>query len=164
MDNDLKKSHSIDSVFVICLMMLFLLSSLCVIAIGASIYKKNVSLMSDNNSHRIACAYITEKVRQSDINGDIYVDEVFGENALVLTQYVDGTKYNTYIYDYNGHLMELFARANLPTFYPQAGQQILEVQSFDVSDASDNMFSITFVLDDGIEDTLYITKRSSKTD
>ncbi len=164
MNNEKQKSHTIDSVFVISLMLLFLLSSLCVIAIGASIYKKNVALMSDNNSHRVACAYITEKIRQSDVNGQIYVDEVFGENALIITQEVDGTMYNTYIYDYEGHLMELFARANLPTFYPQSGQKIIKVQGFDIEAVTDNMFSISLVLEDGQEDTLYITKRSNEVD
>jgi hypothetical protein len=67
-----KNKHIIDSVFVICLMLLFVLSALSVIAIGAAIYKKNIASMSANNSHRIASSYITEKVRQADETGQIY--------------------------------------------------------------------------------------------
>ena len=52
MKQDQKKNHTIDTVFVICLLLLFVLSSLSVIAIGASIYKKNVREMADNSSHR----------------------------------------------------------------------------------------------------------------
>ncbi len=125
-----KKGHTIDTVFVICLLLLFVLSSLSVIAIGASIYKKNVAAMADNSSHRIACAYITEKVRQSDNEGNVYVKEIFGENALVLSKDIDGVTYNTYIYDYDGNLMELFARADLDNFYPQSGQKIPKIGSF----------------------------------
>ena len=70
-----KDKHVIDSVFVICLMLLFVLCALSVIAIGASIYQKNVSAMASNNSHRIASAYITEKVRQADIDGTVRIKE-----------------------------------------------------------------------------------------
>lgn len=162
MIQDQKKTHTIDTVFVICLLLLFVLSSLSVIAIGASIYKKNVAKMADNSSHRIACAYITEKVRQADKDGSIYVKKIFGENALVLSENIDGTTYNTYIYDYDGNLMELFARADLAAFYPQSGQKILKIGSFDIEEISDNMFRADVVLEDGFEDYLYIAKRSNK--
>ena len=161
MELNQKKNHMIDSVFVICLMLLFVLSALSVIAIGASIYKKNVSLMADNNSHRIACAYITEKIRQADNNGDIHVREIFGENALVMSETINGVRYNTYIYDYDGNLCELYARDDIGNFYPQSGQQIMPITSFSIEEVSDNMFAITIVLEDGSADNLYVTKRSS---
>ena len=94
-------------------MLLFVLCALSVIAIGASIYQKNVSAMASNNSHRIASAYITEKVRQSDINGTVRVKELFGENVLAMSKEVNGELYTTYIYDFDGHLMELMARDSL---------------------------------------------------
>ncbi len=161
MELNQKKNHMIDSVFVICLMLLFVLSALSVIAIGASIYKKNVALMADNNSHRIAAAYVTEKVRQADEKGGISVKEVFGENVLVMSEESDGDVYNTYIYDYQGHLCELYAREDLGNIYPQSGQKILEVSSFDIQPVSDNIFQVKIVLTDGSQDNLYITKRSN---
>ncbi len=161
MKQDQKKNHTIDTVFVICLLLLFVLSSLSVIAIGASIYKKNVREMGDNSSHRIACAYITEKVRQADEGGQIRVEEIFGENALVLTKEIKGVTYNTYIYDYDGNLMELFARSDLGSFYPQSGQKILKVDSFDIEEVSEGLFRADVVMSDGLEDYLYITRRSN---
>ncbi len=160
MELNKNKHHMIDSVFVICLMLLFVLSALSVIAIGASIYKKNVALMADNNSHRIACAYVTEKIRQSDNKGAVYVKEIFGENALVMSEEINGTLYNTYIYDYEGNLCELYARDDLGTFYPQSGQKILQVASFEIKEISDRLISISIVLEDGSSDNLYIAKRS----
>ena len=161
MKQDQKKNHTIDTVFVICLLLLFVLSSLSVIAIGASIYKKNVSEMADNSSHRIACAYITEKVRQADEGGQVRVEEIFGENALVLTKEINGVSYNTYIYDYDGNLMELFARSDLGSFYPQSGQKILKIDSFDIKEISDGLFKADVVMSDGLKDYLYITRRSN---
>ena len=160
MEYNKNDKHMIDSVFVICLMLLFVLCALSVIAIGASIYQKNVSSMAGNNSHRIASAYITEKVRQSDLNGRIRVKELFGENALVMSPEVNGELFSTYIYDFDGNLMELMARDNIGVVYPQSGQKIMEIKSFDIEEVSARMFKITVVLDDGTEDNLYITKRS----
>ncbi|WP_022769527.1 MULTISPECIES: DUF4860 domain-containing protein [unclassified Butyrivibrio] len=157
-----KDKHVIDSVFVICLMLLFVLCALSVIAIGASIYQKNVSAMASNNSHRIASAYITEKVRQSDINGTVRVKELFGENVLAMSKEVNGELYTTYIYDYDGQLMELMARDSLEVVYPQSGQKIMDIKSLEIEEVSDRMFSIEVVLEDGTEDFLYITKRSTE--
>ncbi len=156
------RNHTIDTVFVICLMLLFVLSALAVIAIGASIYKKNVGEMSENSSHRVGVAYITEKVRQADQNGMVQVEEIFGENALVLSEELSDTIYNTYIYDYDGQLMELFARSDLGTFYPQSGQKIMEIGSFDIEEVTEDLFKATVVFDNGLEDYIYIAKRSSK--
>ena len=162
MDTEYKSKHTIDTVFVICLTLLFLLSALSVIAIGASIYQKNVTMMASNSSQRIATSYISEKVRQNDINGAVYVDELFGKNALVMAKEVNGSIYNTYIYEYDGQLMELFARSDLGTVYPQSGQKIMDVRSFDIKDVSDGLFDVRLVLEDGLEEQIYISKRSNR--
>ncbi|MBE5837791.1 DUF4860 domain-containing protein [Butyrivibrio sp.] len=156
------KHHIVDVTFILCLMLLFILSALSVISLGAGIYKKNVETMESNYDHRTACAYITEKVRQSDNNGAIFVTTLFDQNTLVLQEEVNGTLYNTYIYDYNGYLMELYARADLTSFYPQSGQKILEINSFDVSYASEALLSVNIVLADGENEAVYIAKRSTE--
>ncbi len=162
MESEQKRKHTIDTVFVICLMLMFVLSALSVIAIGASVYRRNVSKMADNSSHRIACAYITEKVRQADNNGQVFVQEVFGQNALVLSEEVGETVYNTYIYSYDGQLMELFARADLGSFYPQSGQKIMPIGSLDIEKVSENLFKAIVVFDNGYQDYIYIARRSNK--
>ena len=161
MDLKSKNRHIVDVAFILCLMLLFVLCALSVISLGAGIYKKNIESMKDNYDHRTACAYITEKVRQSDTNGAIFVQDLFGQNALVLQEEINGTLYNTYIYDYDGYLMELYARADLNTFYPQSGQKLLEVNSFDISQESDSLFLANIVLSDGAKESVYIAKRST---
>ena len=156
-----KNRHIVDVAFILCLMLLFVLCALSVISLGAGIYKKNIESMKNNYDHRTVCAYITEKVRQSDTNGAIFVQDLFGQNALVLQEKINGTLYNTYIYDYDGYLMELYARADLNTFYPQSGQKLLEVNSFDISQESDSLFLANIVLSDGAKESVYIAKRST---
>ena len=155
------KRHVIDTVFVICLLLLFLLSALTVIAIGANIYKKNVAQTSENYAQRVSIAYVTEKVRQSDKEGNVFVEELFGQNVLVFQQTVKGDLYNTYIYSYDGYLMELFARADLNNFYPQTGQKILRIHSFDVEKRNDHLLSATVTEEDGSSETVFIAIHSN---
>ena len=160
MNQDSNRKHIIDTVFVICLMLLFLTCALAVIAIGANIYKKNVAQTNDNYAQRVSIAYVTEKVRQSDIHGDIFVKDLFGQNVLVFQTDINGDLYNTYIYSYNGYLMELFARDDLKNFYPQTGQKILEINSFVVESVNSQLLKAIITETDGEEETVYITVHS----
>ena len=155
-----KRSHVIDTLFVLCLLFLFIISAVTVILIGAGVYKKNVEAMSENHSHRIACAYISEKIRQSDVKGRVFTEEVFGQNTLVLQDEVDGVLYNTYIYNYDGWLMELYAKSDLDEIYPQSGQKILKISSFDIKEIEDAFFKVSVTLDDGTVENFLITRRS----
>ncbi len=154
------KRHVIDTIFVICLMLLFLISALTVISIGANIYKKNVATTSENYAQRVSIAYITEKVRQSDVDGNVYVQKLFDQNVLVFEQTVNGNVYNTYIYSYDGYLRELFARADLDNFYPQTGQKILKLDSFDIEKTNDNLLKATVTEEDGSKETVFIAVHS----
>jgi hypothetical protein len=160
MNKDNKGKHIIDGVFVICLLMMFLISALTVIAIGANVYKKNVEQTSENYSQRISFAYITEKVRQADQKGLVFVDERFGKSALIMQQDIGGVKYDTIIYDYEGYLCELFARNDLGTLYPQSGQKILQINSFDVKEVTDGLLTATITDDDGCEESIFIAVKS----
>ncbi len=156
-----KRSHVIDTLFVLCLLFLFIISAITVIIIGAGVYKKNVSAMSGNYSHRIACAYISEKIRQSDVKGRIFTAEMFGQTTLVMQDEVDGVLYNTYIYNHDGYLRELYARSDLKELFPQSGQKILEISSFDITELNESCFKIQVTLDDGTVEDFLISKRST---
>lgn len=156
-----KRSHVIDTLFVLCLLFLFIISAITVIIIGAGVYKKNVSAMSGNYSHRIACAYISEKIRQADVKGRIFTEELFGQTTLVMQDEVDGVLYNTYIYNHDGYLRELYARSDLKELFPQSGQKILEISSFDITELNESCFKIQVTLDDGTVEAFLISKRST---
>lgn len=156
-----KRSHVIDTLFVLCLLFLFIISAITVIIIGAGVYKKNVSAMSGNYSHRIACAYISEKIRQSDVKGRIFTEKLFGQTTLVMQDEVDGVLYNTYIYNHDGYLRELYARSDLKELFPQSGQKILEISSFDITELNESCFKIQVTLDDGTVEDFLISKRST---
>ncbi len=160
MDLEGARSHIIDMVFVICLMFLFIFSALTVITIGADIYQKNVVAVDENYYKRTACAYITEKIRQSDVNGGIFVKKIFDQDALVLQSEENGILYDTYIYDYEGNLMELFAMDELKDLYPKSGQKILELTKFDVKYVGPTTLSVDVILKDGTEESFLVTTKS----
>ena len=56
--------------------------------------------------------------------------------------------------------MELFARADLNNFYPQTGQKILKLHSFDVEKTNDNLLRAKVTEDDGSEETVFISIHS----
>lgn len=157
-----RKNHIIDTAFVICLLLLFLLSALTVIAVGASIYKKNVEKTTENYSQRVSFSYVTEKIRQSDINGNIDVEELFGKNVLIIRDESGDESYSTYIYDYDGYLMEFFARSDISNFYPQSGQKILKINSFDIEKIRDGLLRITITDDSGNEDDEFVFVKSQR--
>ena len=78
----------------------------------------------------------------------------------VLKEEINGVLYKTYIYSYDGYLMELFARDDLNNYYPQTGQKIIRVNSFDISITSDNLLKVSIETDDGEEEAVYIAVRS----
>lgn len=160
MELESRKSHVIDTLFVICLILLFMLSALTVIAIGAGVYKKNVQQTSENYAQRISFAYITEKVRQADQHGLVFVRELFGQEVLVLQEEINGSLYDTYIYDHDGYLMELFARDDLDNFYPQSGQKIYKLNSFEIQQLSKHLLRVTVTSEDGDEESIHIAIRS----
>ena len=160
MNKEAKGKHIIDSVFVICLLLLFLLSALTVIAIGAGIYKRNVAQTTENYSQRVSFAYVTEKVRQADKKGLVFVDQRFGKNVLVMQSETGGVLYDTIIYDYDGYLYELFARDDLQNLYPQSGQKILEIKRFEIDEVTEGLLSATITDADGCEQSIYIAVKS----
>ena len=77
-----------------------------------------------------------------------------------MQQKVGETLYDTIIYDYEGYLCELFVRDDLGTVYPNSGQKILQVGSFDIEEITDGLLSATITDKDGCVDSVYIAVKS----
>ena len=73
MNKQTYQQHMIDILFVLSLFCVFAVSSALLILFGADIYKKTVQQMENNYSTRTSIAYITEKIRQSDIEHAIKI-------------------------------------------------------------------------------------------
>lgn len=158
--NEKQENHIIDILFVIALFCIFALSAIFLISIGANVYGKTVEHMDSNFSQRTSFAYVTEKIRQSDQLGAVSAGELAGHPALLITQNTGGSEYITYLYKYNGYLKELMVRADTP-LGPEAGQDILAVTGFSLTEVSEGLFSFTIATDDKTSCSLYVSTKSA---
>lgn len=142
------KHHLVDLLFTLALFCVFAASSLLVVLIGANVYKNTVHGMNQNFNIRTSLSYVCEKVRQNDTADAIRIDSLGNADALVLTQNYNGSVYETWIYQHNGNLMELFTlKGN--EIDPSIGNQIMEVPSFTVEKRNDHLYQFSITDIDG---------------
>lgn len=103
----------------------FSLYMLLVLLTGASFYKDLVQQGEASYARRTKLQYLTTRVRQAET---VKAGTFHGCNALILEETIQGERYITHIYCYDGWLRELYAvsEAKLPI---QAGTAILEAES-----------------------------------
>lgn len=96
-----EKTHTIDTIFIIGLFILFAMSALSVVMIGSKVYSETVDTMESAHNDVTAMNYILEKVSLHN-NGKVTVLNKKGLNILCLSD--DDRK--DYIYVYNHQLYE----------------------------------------------------------
>lgn len=104
----------------------FALCVLLVLLSGASCYRGLVDRGETAYARRTAVQYLTTRVRQAE---QVEIGDFEGCQTLILGQTVDGERYTTKVYCYDGWLRELYAvpGAKLPA---KAGTAILEAETF----------------------------------
>ena len=157
-----EKNHIVDVLFVLALFVVFTLSALVLVILGANVYRQTVRYMDENYSARTAYSYLTEKVRQNDLYDNISIGDLEGTTALVLTREIGGTDYATYLYLHDGSLRELFMRqgSDIGSDPLSAGQEIMPLQDWELQSAGEHLLHIELTLEDGIRKELYIALRS----
>lgn len=156
-----RRKHSIDVVFALALFCTFAVSVLMVLMMGASSYRSVTDSMNENYEDRTGTGYIAEKIRHSDSRGGIAAGQFDGNDALLLTQNIDGTDYITYIYYYDGYIRELLTE-NGSGMTAEAGEKVLEALGFEVETAENGMFKITCTMNDGSAPYVLVSPRSAQ--
>lgn len=149
------KRHTIDVLFVITLFAVFAMSIMTLTGIGASVYEKIQASMSENYDSRTAFSYISNKLRQSDTNGNISLGNYGGTDAVIISEEIDNVTYCTYLYCYDGYLKELFTRAG-QEFDLEYGTNILELDSFAASYETDTLIKFELTPKDGDKETVFV--------
>jgi len=140
-----KKQHTIDIIFVLSLFCAFAVLALFVVVLGANVYKGISADMTRNFDARTSVAYLSEKIRQNDVQGGISVENVNGADALVLRREADGKTYETWVYVQDGWLSEVTV-AQGTDVAQVGGEPVMELSSMEISQ-NGKLFSI------GVEDT-----------
>lgn len=126
-----KMIQSLNTVFALSVFCLFAVCSLFLVLIGSNVYQGIVNGMDSNSEIRTSLSYVSNKVRSADRN-EVSLQNRNGLQILVIAVPYGGEKYNTYIYQYDGYLMELFSKAD-KAFAPGGGDKITAVTVFTVT-------------------------------
>lgn len=149
------QTRKIDTVFIVCLFMLFAMTSCILILIGAKQYHTTADAMNHNYEVRTVSSYLTEKVHQYDTSTGIAITDFAGGHALALSDTAEEQTYITYIYYYDGALRELFVGEEA-VFTPESGQSIIPLDSFDVEPVHAGLIRATYTDTEGFSHTLYL--------
>ena len=154
------QQHMIDILFVLSLFCVFAISSVLLILFGADIYKKTIQQMENNYTSRTSISYITEKIRQSDVEHAIKIISQDDTQVLMLIRTINNIPYATSLYEYDGYLYELFARTDLELPL-DAGHPVMELHSLSFSQIEPNILEITCSEDINSEQTIYVSTHSN---
>lgn len=155
--------HIVDVLFVLALFCVFAISALMLVTIGANVYQKTVNNMDANYSSRTAFSYVTEKIRQNDTSQTISIGSIENHPAIILSQDIDGRIFNTYLYEYDGYLTELFTSAdlNLGGDILKAGHPLIPIKDFSLSEIESSLYRFVLSTEDTEPISLYISTQSS---
>ena len=136
------KQHITDIIFMLSLFCVFAVLALLVVVLGANVYQKISGGMEENYQARSSVTYLTEKIRQNDVQNGISVQEVAGEDALVLTRTVQERTYETWIYFYENSLYEVTVLAG-SAVSPGNGQAVTSLSGLHISREGSRIIEIT---------------------
>lgn len=145
-----RSSHMVDLLFTIALFFVFAVSSLSVILISSSAYRQIQKQTEANYSARTSLTYIAQKIRQSDVDGQVSLGTIDGQDALILRKDYEDASYLTYIYEYQGELKELFIKDGVD-FSAADGKSIMDVTGFTIEQLSDHLYRFVTTDKDGKE-------------
>lgn len=131
------------------LLVLFSLGTLTLVASGSSAYKALLSNKTSNSELRVALAYVSNKVKQADsADGIVLKPQPYGEGqALVISEVIEGEKFETWIYYHEGALREGLFRSDTP-IQDDFTFEIATLSGFEVSQQRDNQLTIRAWRDD----------------
>lgn len=152
-------AKKIDTVFVFALLLLFAATSFALVLIGAKQYRAVSDTISQNDAQRTACAYLAEKLRQSDAAGAVYISEFQGIPALTICTETSDAPYTTYIYFYETALRELTVTDQAAVSHA-SGQEILALKDFSVTMPFAHLLKVTLTHTDGETQTLFFSRRA----
>ena len=149
-----KSLHLMDTIFVLILFAVFVITALFISATGALAYKKAVGQMETRFNRQTCVSYITAKLRANNESGKISIGELNGINALCITDIFGGEEYVTYIYQCDGMVREMFCSAEI-SLDPNTGSALTEAKALEFS-RDGNMFIVTLTDNNDIVTTVYV--------
>ena len=152
-------ARMLDTVFVLSLLCVLTAVSLMLVSTGASLYQNIAADMDRSFQLNTSLTYVANKVRGGDMAGQVRIEDFYGQEALVLGETYDEYQYATWIYCYEGQLMELFGEAG-GDYELTDGTPLLELQSFEFT-MDGRILHMRAIARDGSSEVLTLSLRSS---
>lgn len=154
--------HGAEQLFPALLFFVFLLCTIFTILIGSRVYENirerdNLSFHTDT-----AMAYISNKVRQGDMADSVSIREIDDCQVLVLTSDYEGILFETWIYQMDNALWELFTQKDSGIDL-SSGQLIMECDpvsfSLETNDLGNTILTISL---DGSREAKVLLRSTQK--
>lgn len=137
-----KQNHTVDTVFIITIFLVFVMSTFFVLATGANIYKNISNSINKRFNETTSLSYISNKILSYNERGRVYISKLDNIQALTLEQSINNEEYITMLYYYNGKLMELICKKN-ENFSEGDGIEILDLSGLEFEYVSSDLLQIT---------------------
>ncbi len=153
-------SHSSALLFILLLFASLILVGVLLISMGTGVYENVLASMNRNDETRTASAYLMQKVRQNRDSGSVTSGTLDGQDAILLSQSINGEDYCTYLYCYDGQLCELLARKDNTALSAAAGSPVASLDAMTVTASESGDALIVSFTTNGREHRLRIRQSS----
>lgn len=127
----MKHTHDkLSSLLTLCVFTLFAACVLGVLLTGARVYRTITERDAQLYHQRTADQYVATRLRQAEDGAAIQAMELGGVSVLALREQIDGDRYVTYVYCYDGFLRELFVSEGY-AFSPADGERLIAMKQAD---------------------------------
>lgn len=161
MEKKERKTWMVQFISTIFILGIFALASLFLTNIGVKVYKNIVITNNNNFELRTSLSYIATKIRQADTMGEVYLTKKDGTDVLVIGEWIDGNKYETLIYYYNGFLCEHYREAETE-YTLDYGMEMIQIADFSMKQDEGGMFIFTASNQAGETEELKLFPRSAQ--
>lgn len=151
----------LNTVFVLLLFCAFVMMMLMALLSGAGAYRSVQGHMEAQYTERTALSYLEAKLHHYDRVDGVQLEPFYDTMALTLYEDIDGVRYKTVIYQYDGYIRELFFEDGL-TFRPEDGQIVIAAKALQCSWKQPNLLQLVCVAEDGAQTELLVYLHSGE--
>ena len=169
MKNEIKKIN----ISIIAPLLILLIFSICILFVllfGTKLYKTTLNRDRNQFEIRTVNQYIQTRIRQGDGDGMMFIGdfdtltEAETGNTLFLVEVINGIKYYTRIYCYEGYLYELFSAADIK-FEKEDGEKILPLKDIEFKTADNTVITtVTYLNEEKYISKIALRSSDGKTD
>lgn len=112
------------------------------LAAGAGVYRRVADRVEQSAADRVSLSYVTAKIHGSDAAGLVETGRYGDGDAVFLYQDYDGITYETILYVYEGHLMEMLCEKGWEQG-AEFGETVSEALALEIAQPAPGLLRLT---------------------